>query len=195
MFQFLLPLLSAMGIGGGTAALGGSVAPAATAAAGGTSALGSLSALGAGAGAAGAGGAVAPGIFASMFPNMAKLGTSAASGNVSGMGGALGNMIGGRTLGDMMENPSWANLGKMGEGMGDKLAMSMMTGGGQPTQQQTMGPGATGTKQRMSTAMPETDDPILQRMFQNLNQRQGGFQGSAMKPWPPSPYPKRMSAI
>ncbi len=58
LLAFMPGLMETMGIGGGTAALGGAVTPAATAAVGGTSALGSLSALGAGAGSAGLGGAI-----------------------------------------------------------------------------------------------------------------------------------------
>ena len=135
------------------------------------------------------------GMASKFAPNLTGMGKNLMGGNFQGAGANIGNMVGGKTLGDMIAQPSWANLGKMGEGLGDKLALSMMTGGGQP-QQQAMGPGAVGTKQKLSTPMPEIEDPILQRMFQNLNQGQGqGFQGATMKSWGPSPYPRKMSSV
>jgi len=136
-----------------------------------------------------------------LAPNASAAGSSLMSGSLGGaaktLGGSLGNMVGGKTLGDMIAKPSWANLGKLTEGMGDKMAQNMvMQGvfGNQPTQQQQMGPGAIETKQNLSVSEPEIEDPILKRMYQNLNQPQG-FQAPTMQSWGQSPYPRRMSPI
>ena len=133
-----------------------------------------------------------------LAPGLSAAGSSLMGGNIGGaaktLGGSLGNMVGGKTLGDMIAKPSWANLNKMGEGMGDQLALGMLTGGNQPSQQQQMGPGAIETKQKLATPEPEIEDPILKRMYQNLNQPQG-FQAPTMQSWGQSPYPRRMSPI
>jgi len=139
----------------------------------------------------------APGVFAKMFPGLAQVGRSAVAGDLPGMGGGIGKMAGSENLANMLTKPSWANLGKLGEGMGDKLALRMMLGEGQLTPQQAVGPGAIQAKQQKSAAMPEIEDPILKRMYQNLNPQRNQFASGVtpMKPWPQSPYPRKMSAV
>jgi len=201
----LLALLAkgagAMGIGAGGAGLTGA-APSMAAMGGGT-----LASMGAAAPeaaiAAGTASAVPLGwsVGSELAPGLSAAGSSLMSGNIGSaaktLGGSLGNMVGGKTLGNMLEQPSWANLGKLTEGMSDKMAQNMvMQGvfGNQPTQQQQMGPGAIEIKQKLATPEPEIEDPILKRMYQNLNQPQG-FQAPTMQSWGQSPYPRRMSPI
>lgn len=106
--------------------------------------------------------------------------------------GAVGDFLGGKTLGNLMMNPSMKTLGAFGK---EQVLPSLLTGQSeQPTQQQQLSPGAIDTKQKLSTSEPEIDDPILKRMYQNLNQQQG-FQAPTMQSWGPSPYPKKMSSV
>ncbi len=127
----------------------------------------------------------APGFFASMFPNAAKFGTSAMTGDWKGAGGALGNMAGSPNLANMIENPSWGNAGTLGKDlMNPANPLSPLSQGKQQ-------PMAMPSPQTRSQA-PQTDDPILQQMYKNFNPQQTR---SGMKPWPPSPYPRKMSAI
>jgi len=216
MWPFVAAILSAMGMGGAGAAGAGAGLGASGLAAG--SALTAPALMGMGAGTAGGlastlapaigptiGAAAAlpaatnPGILATMFPGLTQVGKSAMGGDLSGVGGGVGKMAGSENLANMLSNPSWANFGKLGAGVGDKMALNMMTGGGgQPTPQEAVGPGAIQAKQQKSAAMPETDDPILKRMYQNLNpQQQNQFASGVtpMKPWAASPYPRKMSAI
>ena len=207
MLQFLLPFLAMMGMGGGSAAGAGGLA-------GLTGAAPSLAAMGGGTlasmGAAAPEAAIAAGtasavpaswtIGSRLAPNLSSAGSSLMSGNIANAlkntGGAVGNMMGSPNLANMLSNPSWANLGKLGEGMGDKMVAKGMTNAlmGTPQQQQqmTMGPGSLEKKVQVAPPSAITQDPVLQRMYNNLIPQ---FQAQPMKPWPPSPYPRRMSPV
>ena len=199
MFEFLLPILKALGMGAGGAGLGAGglaagsalTAPALMggAGAGGLAGLTGATAptvgptLGAAAG-LGAG-AASPGFFSSMFPNAAKFGTAAKAGSFRGMGSALGNMAGGQSLGSMIENPSWRNAGALSKDlMNPENPLSPLSRG---KQQPMAMPSPQGRSQ-----VPQTDDPILQQMNNVLNPQRTQ---SGMKSWGQSPYPRKMSAI
>lgn len=200
MFQFLLPFLHAMGTGSSAVPLATGSMPSLAAMGGGT-----LESMGAAAQDA----AIASGtasavplswtIGSEMAPNLSAAVSSLKSGNIGGaaktLGGSLANMLGGENLANMVANPSWNNLGKIGEGVGDKMAANMVTQGlmGQPQQPvPPPGPGAVSNPKTAQAPQQIQENPILQRMFNNLNPQ---FQATPMKPWPPSPYPRRMSAI
>jgi hypothetical protein len=216
MFQFLLPFLEMLGMGGAGAAGAGTLAAAAPtvgptlanaaalgAGTAGASALpvGAMAPLSAGGmlNAATAGAAQAPtgimGLASKFAPNLTGMGQNLMQGNFKGAGVNAANMLGGENLANMVQNPSWNNLGKIGEGMGNKMAANAVTQGlmGSPQQQpQPVGPGATNNQKVAQAPQQIQENPVLQRMFNNLNSK---FQATPMKPWPASPYPKRMSAI
>lgn len=194
MLQFLLPFLLpgaeaavetglAGALGAGTAGLMGGGALTA-----GASAIGPTLANAA---ALGGGGTGIMGALTKLAPNAVGMGQNLARGNIQGAAGNLGAMVGGQNLGNMIANPSMSNLGNLAEGMGDKFITNSLVGNQQP-QQKPVGPGAMVTRQKMSTpTKPQTDiqDPILKRMYQNLNGvRQMTTQTA-------SPYPRKMSSI
>ena len=201
---FLAPLLPALGMGAATTAGTGAAATALTAPA----LMGSAGGLGAGLAGLGAAaptlgptlgaaaGLAAPtGIGAAltgMAPNLVGMGKNLMGGNLKGAGVNAANMIGGKSLGNMVANPSWANLGKVGEGMADKAATNMVGNALMGNQQQPVSPGLVKPQQATPPPATITGDPILSKMYNNLNPQ---FQGSTMKPWPASPYPRKMSAI
>ena len=121
-------------------------------------------------------------------PDVYKLGSSVAKGDLKGVGGSLGNMMGGKNLGNMVRDPSLENLGKATGEMFNPAGGGGPFGGGGRQAQMPM----PQTMSRGRTKQPESDDPIIKRMYQNLNPRQSG---SGMKPWGQSPFPKKMSAI
>jgi len=210
MFQFLLPFLEALGIGtGATGAAGAGLAGGAGTAIGSAGLTGAeMAALPASLTAPEAAtlfGSVAEAPMATgglgtlanrLAPNLMGMGKNLMGGNFQGAGGNLANMFKAPNLANMISNPSWANLGKIGEGMGDKMVAAGVTKGllGSPQQQQamTMSPGSVEKKVQIAPPEQITQDPVLQRMYNNLNPQ---FQAQPMKPWPPSPYPRRMSPV
>jgi len=118
-------------------------------------------------------------------PDVYKLGSSVAKGDWKGVGGSLGNMMGGKNLGNFAENPSWETAGKAaGEMMNPTNPLSPLNSGGQQAKMPPL-PQSRGQA-------PRSDDPIINKIYQNFNPQQTG---SGMKPWGQSPFPKKMSSI
>ena len=125
------------------------------------------------------------GFLHGVSPDIYNLGSSVAKGDWKGVGGSLGNMMGGKNLGNFAENPSWETAGKAaGEMMNPTNPLSPLNSGGQQAKMPPL-PQSRGQA-------PRSDDPIINKIYQNFNPQQTG---SGMKPWGQSPFPKKMSSI
>lgn len=109
------------------------------------------------------------------FPDITQMGKDIAGGKFKEAGGTLGTMVGGKNLGNLIKQPSWANAGKLTQGFGDQMIAQMMmeslfgTGSRSPMMAQSQQRQPLQKPMARPPQMPNTDDPILRRMQSNLN--------------------------
>jgi len=175
--------LGAGAIGAGAGALGASAIP--------MGAIDALSTTGMLSNAvSGAAGAAQPsgfmGALGQLAPNVTGMGQNLAQGNIQGAAGNLGGLVGGDNLKSFINSPSYASAGNMAKGAGDSmvqnsLAQSVMGSG--PGQVKPVQPARTS-----GAKVPQvSDNPIVQRMYQNLNQQQQQpmpMEGQSIQPTP-----------